>query len=78
MARTNASNVTSRSTASWATSLVTTASFLDLLVSRGIPLAGLCDAGEEGDFRLAVERAGLGSQLGRAGFYVCDADPRTS
>lgn len=42
-------------------------------------LAGLCDAGEEGDFRRALERAGLGSDLTRAdmealGFYVCEAD----
>jgi hypothetical protein len=42
-------------------------------------LAGLCDAGEEGDFQRALERAGLGSNLDRAemerlGFYVCDAD----
>jgi hypothetical protein len=48
--------------------------FLDLLVPQGIRLAGLCDAGEAGDFRLAAERAGLGSELERAGFYVCDAD----
>jgi hypothetical protein len=44
-----------------------------------IGLAGLCDAGEEGDFRRGLERAGLGSNLTRAdmeslGFYVCDAD----
>ena len=42
-------------------------------------LAGLCDAGEERDFRRALERAGLGADLDRAdmerlGFYVCDAD----
>lgn len=48
--------------------------FLDLLIPQGIRLAGLCDAGDQDDFRLAVERAGLGSELGRAGFYVCDAD----
>ena len=48
--------------------------FLELLVPQGIRLAGLCDADEERDFRLAVERAGLGSELARAGFYVCDAD----
>jgi predicted ATP-dependent endonuclease of OLD family len=52
--------------------------FLDVFISHGIRVAGLCDAGEEGDFRLAVERAGLGSELARAGFYVCDADWRTS
>ena len=44
-----------------------------------LPVAGLCDEGEEGDFRRAVERAGLGSDLTRAdmerlGFYVCVAD----
>jgi OLD-like protein len=44
-----------------------------------VTLAGLCDAGEEGDFRRGLERAGLGSDLTRAdmealGFYVCDAD----
>jgi hypothetical protein len=44
-----------------------------------VKLAGLCDAGEEGDFRRALERVGLGSDLTRAemeslGFYVCVAD----
>jgi hypothetical protein len=44
-----------------------------------VKLAGLCDAGEERDFRRGLERAGLGSDLTRAdmealGFYVCDAD----
>jgi hypothetical protein len=44
-----------------------------------VKLAGLCDAGEEGDFRRALERAGLGTDLTRAdmerlGFYVCIAD----
>jgi hypothetical protein len=55
--------------------------FLELLGSRGLDvrLAGLCDAGEEGDFRRGLERAGLGSNLSRAdmealGFYVCVAD----
>jgi hypothetical protein len=48
--------------------------FLDRFVAQGIRVAGLCDAGEEGDFRRALERAGLGSDLGPAGFYVCDAD----
>jgi hypothetical protein len=48
--------------------------FLDLFISQGIRVAGLCDADEASDFRLAVERAGLGSELRRAGFYVCDAD----
>jgi hypothetical protein len=46
---------------------------------RGVRLAGLCDAAEEGDFRRGLERAGLGSNLTRAGmerlgFYVCVAD----
>ena len=45
----------------------------------GVKLAGLCDAGEEGDFRRGLERAGLGVDLSRAemerlGFYVCVAD----
>jgi hypothetical protein len=45
----------------------------------GIKLAGLCDAGEERDFRRGLERAGLGSNLDRGamealGFYVCDVD----
>ena len=42
-------------------------------------VAGLCDAGEEDDFRRGLERAGFGTNLSRAdmealGFYVCDAD----
>jgi hypothetical protein len=55
--------------------------FLELFGPRGLDLrlAGLCDAGEEGDFRRGLERAGLGSNLSRAemeslGFYVCVAD----
>lgn len=45
----------------------------------GIRLAGLCDAAEERSFGRALERAGLGSDLTRAGmeslgFYVCEAD----
>jgi len=55
--------------------------FLDLYGPRGrdLRLAGLCDAAEERDFRRGLERAGLGSELTRAGiealgFYVCDAD----
>jgi Overcoming lysogenization defect protein-like, TOPRIM domain len=48
--------------------------FLDRFIAQRIRVAGLCDAGEEDDFRLAVERAGLGPELGQAGFYVCDAD----
>jgi hypothetical protein len=42
-------------------------------------LAGLCDAGEEHAFARGLERAGLGTDLGRPemealGFYVCDSD----
>src|SRR4029450_10369510 len=44
-----------------------------------VRLAGLCDSGEEVDFRHGLERAGLGSNLTRAdleqlGFYVCVGD----
>jgi hypothetical protein len=44
-----------------------------------VRLAGLCDAGEEAEFRRGLERAGLGSDLTRAdmerlGFYVCVGD----
>jgi len=44
-----------------------------------VRLAGLCDAGEEREFRRGLERAGLGSvasrdELEALGFYVCDAD----
>jgi hypothetical protein len=56
-------------------------SFLDRFGPQGfdVKLAGLCDAGEEGDFRRGLERAGLGSNLTRAemerlGFYVCVED----
>jgi hypothetical protein len=55
--------------------------FLDLFGPRGLDvrLAGLCDAAEEGEFKRGLERAGLGSDLMRAGmeelgFYVCVAD----
>jgi hypothetical protein len=55
--------------------------FLSRFGPQGLDLkvAGLCDAGEEGDFRRGLERAGLGSDLTRAemerlGFYVCVAD----
>jgi Overcoming lysogenization defect protein-like, TOPRIM domain len=55
--------------------------FLNLYGPRGLglALAGLCDAGEEREFRRGLERAGLGSRLTRSGmealgFYVCDAD----
>ena len=57
------------------------ASFLERFGPQGldIALAGLCDVGEEGEFRRALERAGLGSDLTRdemerLGFYVCVAD----
>jgi hypothetical protein len=55
--------------------------FLNLFGPRGlnVRLAGICDAGEEGDFRRGLERAGLGSRLTRIdmerlGFFVCSAD----
>jgi predicted ATP-dependent endonuclease of OLD family len=55
--------------------------FLDLFGphGRGIKLAGLCDAAEEGYFQRALERAGFGAGLSRSqmealGFYVCAAD----
>jgi hypothetical protein len=55
--------------------------FLERFGPRGLDvrLAGLCDSGEEGDFRRGLERAGLGSNLTRAemerlGFYVCEED----
>jgi hypothetical protein len=46
---------------------------------RDLRLAGLVDAGEEGDVQRALERAGLGAGLSRLdmealGFYVCVAD----
>ena len=45
----------------------------------GLRVAGLCDAGEEREFRRGLERAGLGSDLTREGmerlgFYVCEQD----
>jgi hypothetical protein len=55
--------------------------FLDVYGPQGIDmrLAGLYDAGEEDDFKRALERAGFGSDLTRAdleclGFYACQAD----
>ncbi len=55
--------------------------FLERFGPKGLDvrLAGLCDAGEERDFRRGLERAGLGFDLTRAemeglGFYVCDVD----
>lgn len=55
------------------------ATYLDRFATRGVRLAGLYDAGEEGDFRRGLERAGLGAELDRAGmerlgFFVCVAD----
>jgi hypothetical protein len=43
-------------------------SFLEVLGPRGLDvrLAGLCDVGEEDDFRRGLERADLGSNLSRA------------
>jgi len=55
--------------------------YLELYGPRGLglTLAGLCDAGEEREFRRGLERAGLGGGLTRTtmealGFYVCEAD----
>jgi hypothetical protein len=55
--------------------------YLELFGPSGLDrtLAGLCDVGEEGDVRRGLERAGLGSNLGRAemaslGFFVCVVD----
>ena len=44
-----------------------------------VRLAGLCDAGEEPEFRRGLERAGLGAgltreEMERLGFFVCEAD----
>ncbi|HEV8449851.1 MAG TPA: ATP-dependent endonuclease [Gaiellales bacterium] len=57
------------------------AGFLNAFGPAGLDvrLAGICDAGEEGDFRRGLERAGLGSRLTRTGmerlgFFVCSAD----
>lgn len=55
--------------------------FLELYGPQGlgVELAGLCDAGEEGDFARGLQRAGLGTDLTRAdmerlGFYTCQSD----
>ena len=53
--------------------------FLELFISQGLKLAGLCDAAEEREFQRGLERAGLGSNLTRddmeqLGFYVCVED----
>jgi hypothetical protein len=57
------------------------AHFLDLYGPAGLDarLAGLCDVGEEGDFRRGLERAGFGTDLTRTdleslGFFVCVED----
>jgi hypothetical protein len=53
--------------------------FLERFAGLDTTLAGLCDEGEEDEFRRGLERAGLGSGLTRGemeelGFYVCVAD----
>jgi hypothetical protein len=53
--------------------------FLHRFQPTHVRLAGLCDAPEEAHFRRSLERAGLGSDLSRAGmqrlgFYVCVED----
>jgi len=55
--------------------------FLESLGRRRpqVRLAGLCDAGEERDFRRALEHTGLGANLTRSdmerlGFFVCVVD----
>jgi hypothetical protein len=55
--------------------------YLHLFGPRGEnrKVAGLCDAGEVGDFQRGLERAGFGSpvtrvDMERLGFYVCDPD----
>lgn len=45
----------------------------------GMRVAGLCDSGEESDFRRGLRRAGFGADLTRAamesfGFFVCEVD----
>lgn len=54
-------------------------SVLHALGPGGPMLAGLCDAGEERDFRRGLDRAGFGPVVDRAGmealgFFVCVAD----
>jgi hypothetical protein len=49
------------------------------LYSRDVRLAGLCDVGEEPEFRRALERAGFGDGLTREGlerigFFTCEPD----
>lgn len=55
------------------------ATYLRMYGGSSVRLAGLCDLGEEEDFRDALERAGLGSDLTRSdmealGFFVCEKD----
>ena len=57
------------------------ATYLERFGPRGLDLkvAGLCDVGEEGTFRHALEREGLGASLTRRdmedlGFFVCVTD----
>ena len=57
------------------------APYLERFGQRGLDLrlAGLCDVGEAGAFRRALERAGMGTDLTRddmeaLGFYVCVTD----
>ena len=57
------------------------ATYLERFGPRGLDLklAGLCDVGEEGTFRRALERAGVGASLTRGdmedvGFFVCVTD----
>ena len=52
---------------------------LEELAAREVRLVGLCDVGEEHEYRRGLERAGLGPVRTRAemealGFFVCDAD----
>ena len=49
------------------------------LYGRDVRLAGLCDVGEEPEFRRALERAGFGDGLTREGlerlgFFTCEPD----
>jgi hypothetical protein len=55
--------------------------YLEFYGPRGenLKVAGLCDAGEVGEFQRGLERAGLGrastrQDMERLGFFVCDPD----
>jgi Overcoming lysogenization defect protein-like, TOPRIM domain len=48
--------------------------FLERALERGLRVTGLCDVGEAPGFLRAVQRARLGNDLGRAGFFVCTVD----